>query len=181
MARHISNFKIRNPKVNMAAWAIFIVVGAIMALVALMMLLGSAVRKAQCSERVSAVVVDNVQRETKTPKRHSKTARRHAQTTPTITYAPIYEYEYNGQTYRVESSTSSNPPRHHKGEHIELMIDPDNPTRLYDKSGAATVVYLIILGASGIFLLIGIVGESFAVKRFKAIKSYEQQQTNTYN
>lgn len=49
------------------------------------------------------------------------------------------------------------------------------------KRNAATVTHLIILGASAIFLLVGIVGNSFALKRFKAIKAYEQQQSNTYN
>lgn len=152
---------VTSAKARMALWAIFVVFGAILALVALMLLLGRGNDKKRCTQPVTAVVVDNETRRSKTMKNHS------------FTYAPVFEYEYRGQTYRHESSISTNPPRFQVGQRVELMIDPDNPATVYDKSGVADAACFIVLAASAVFMFIGFFGVSLNAKRLKQNKTDE--------
>lgn len=148
---------VSSARARMALWAIFMVAGAIAAAVAFLLLLGRGADKKRCTEPVAAVVVDY---ETVVSK--SKEFR--------STYAPVFEYEYRGQTYRHKSSISTNPPRFQIGQRVELMIDPNNPATAYDKSGAADAACVIVIAASGIFLFLGIFGVSLNSKRIKQIK-----------
>lgn len=147
---------------RIALWAVFLVVGVIVAAVALLMLLGRSVNKKRCTQPVTAVVVDYETRVSRTKKRGQIT-----------TYAPILEYEFRGQTYRYPSSVSTSQPRFPIGQRVELMIDPDNPATAYDSGNAGNVACFIALGASAIFLFLGIFGVSLNAKRIKQNKTGE--------
>lgn len=149
---------VTSAKVRMAFWAIFMVFGAILALVALSLLISRGAGKRRCTERVAAVVVDNERVVSKTMDRP-------------FTYAAVFEYEFRGQIYRHKSSISTNPPRYQVGQRVELMIDPDDPGTVYDKSGAADAACFIVLGAAAVFLLLGIFGVSLNAKRMKQNKT----------
>ncbi len=43
---------------------------------------------------------------------------------------PIYQYEYNGETYRVKGFAFKNKPLK-QGDKTELKINPDYPTEIY--------------------------------------------------
>jgi len=43
------------------------------------------------------------------------------------TFLPIFEYEWEGRTYRKKAGFSSNPPRYRVGETVSLYVDAANP------------------------------------------------------
>lgn len=148
---------VSNVRARMALWAIFLAAGVIAAAVGFVLLLGRGTDKKRCTQPVTAVVVDNEMVVSRSKKFRS-------------TYAPIFEYEYRGQTYRHKSSISTNPPRFSIGQRVELLIDPNDPATAYDKSGAADVACVIVMAAGGIFLFLGIFGVSLNSKRLKQVK-----------
>lgn len=52
----------------------------------------------------------------------------------TTTYSPIYEYTYEGETYRYNSVNSSNIVTYDIGDHTTLLVDPSNPNNARQKS-----------------------------------------------
>ena len=50
------------------------------------------------------------------------------------TYSPIYEYTYQGETYRYNSVNSSNIVTYDIGDHTTLLVDPSNPNNARQKS-----------------------------------------------
>ena len=51
----------------------------------------------------------------------------------TDTYAPEYTYYYEGQEYRVRSSTYTNGKQYAVGQTVQLFIDPEHPEKFYDR------------------------------------------------
>lgn len=49
-------------------------------------------------------------------------------------YSPIFEYAYEGKTYRYNSVNSSNPPTHRVGDHTVLLVNPENPEKARENS-----------------------------------------------
>ena len=77
-----------------------------------------------CTESVAAEVLDveNV-----------STARRiNHRTRHGSGYKAVFEYEYNGQQYTVESSDTTQSKIYSIGDTAELRIDPDEPRSFYD-------------------------------------------------
>lgn len=137
-----------SPGAAKAILVIFIIVGAILILVAGLALLGSTADKRRCTEPVRAVVVDMVQRSS------HRSGRRHHRTS--ITYAPVYEYEYGGRIYRYTSKVSTYPPRYEVGQIADIKVDPTDPSRVYDNNNATVFIIVIAAAIGGIFLLVGI-------------------------
>ncbi len=50
------------------------------------------------------------------------------------TYSPIFEYTYEGETYRYNSVNSSSNLSHKIGDHVTLVIDPSNPKHARENS-----------------------------------------------
>jgi hypothetical protein len=64
------------------------------------------------------------------------------------TYAPIIEFQVNGQTYSFKGGISSNPPQYSVGDRVEVRYDPDNPkTAQINKSSERWLVPLILIPA----------------------------------
>lgn len=62
------------------------------------------------------------------------------------TYAPIFEYTYNGGEYRSSNRFYSSSPKFVEGEITEIYIDPENPYDVY--VGNEKVMYI----AAGVIL-----------------------------
>lgn len=112
--------------------------------------------KEKYTELVSATVVDL--KEYVHEKREKKGVNnKHAtyKTVKTYTYAPIYEYQYNDNTYKVVSVNSANPSPYAKGQEVALRIDPNNPGDIYEDPLTNTVMGSIIMKAIGAILAVG--------------------------
>ena len=46
---------------------------------------------------------------------------------PVDAYTPIYEYEFNGNTYTVSGSLASSNPKYSVGEKVSIRISSDDP------------------------------------------------------
>ncbi len=44
-----------------------------------------------------------------------------------VSYAPIVEYEVDGQTYSFNTRNYSNPPAYHVGQQVTVLYDPAKP------------------------------------------------------
>lgn len=103
----------------------------------------------KCTESVTAEIVENIAVNTKTKSKHG-----HKTVT---TYKPVYDFEYNGQNYRIESNISSNPARFEVGEKTEVKVNPADPQEIYvpaDKADDFATIIFIVFGV--IFLIFGI-------------------------
>lgn len=50
----------------------------------------------------------------------------------TTFYTPVYEYEYNGKTYRVPAGVSSSDKKYSDGDRVEIRISSSFPGRMTD-------------------------------------------------
>ncbi len=69
----------------------------------------------------------------------------------TKVFAPVYEFYFNGKTYRVKSNVITNVGVPKIGEVLEIMIDPNNPEEFYVEEQNKTLT--IILFGMGILLV----------------------------
>lgn len=125
--------------------SLFALVGLIAAAVGIYLLAGRISDKKRCTEPMTAVVVD-------LEKVVSRGSRK------TVTYAPVFEYEYHGTTYHYTSPISSKPPDYERGERVTLMIDPNDPNVAYVKDKTAMMFIIICLGFGVIFAGFGGIG-----------------------
>lgn len=105
--------------------------------------------KKKCTESVTAEIVENIALK-------SRTKTKHGHKTVT-TYKPVYDFEYNGTAYRVESSIASNPAVFDVGEKTEVKVNPADPQEIFvpaDKS--ANYATIICITVAAIFLIVGI-------------------------
>lgn len=104
-----------------------------------------------CTISVTAVVEENVM---VTNTRRS--TRSHSHRT-SRSYAPVYKFEYNGKKYRVQSSSSSKPAKYDVGEKVEIMINSDDPTQIYEPDNTAGEKFafiITIVGAVGSVIMV---------------------------
>lgn len=47
-------------------------------------------------------------------------------------YTPVYEYEYNGNTYSVQGRVSSSDKKYEVGQKVDVMISDTEPGKMYD-------------------------------------------------
>ena len=67
----------------------------------------------------------------------------------TTMFAPVFEYEYNGQTYQHTSSTSSSSPEYDVGEEVEVLVDPQNPYEVLVNTFWEKWFLSVVLGIMG--------------------------------
>lgn len=60
---------------------------------------------------------------------------------PVDAYTPIYEYEFNGNTYTVSGSLASSNPKYSVGEKVSIRISSDDPEKMYDPNYNSQTVY----------------------------------------
>ncbi len=100
----------------------------------------------ECTVSVEAEVEDN-----KVVTRYTQSRKNRRRST---VYSPIYVYEYKGKTYRADSSFSISPAAFEKGDKVEIIINPDDPTQIYDPEMAEEMskapIMFIVIGVAGI-------------------------------
>ena len=102
-------------------------------------------KKAHCTAEVDAVVVDLLEQE------HTDSEDGYS-----VTYAPVYSFYFDGQTYRVESKIYSSGRQYEIGEHVTVCVDPENPEKLFDaKRERRTVLYISAISA--VFIVSGMI------------------------
>jgi hypothetical protein len=73
-------------------------------------------------------------------------------------YAPVYEYEVDGQVHRYRSNTSTSPPSVSVGDQVAVWVDPADSERVLVDTFAERYLLIVILGPLGLlFTLIGLV------------------------
>ncbi|MBR6580822.1 MAG: DUF3592 domain-containing protein [Ruminococcus sp.] len=107
--------------------------------------------KEMCTISVTAVVEENatVINTRRSTHSHSSTSSR--------SYAPVYKFEYNGKKYLVQSSSSSKPAKYDVGDEVEIMINSDNPTQIYEPDNTAGEKFafiITIVGAVGSVIMV---------------------------
>lgn len=117
----------------------------------------------ECIVSVEAEVEDN---EVHTNYSHSRKHRRHS-----TTYSPIYVYEYEGKTYHAGSSFSMGPAAFKKGDKVEIMINPDDPTQIFDpemaKAMSKTPIIFIVIG--GVVIVVELIAMIAISRKLKKI------------
>jgi hypothetical protein len=68
----------------------------------------------------------------------------------TTMYAPVFEYQFNGQTYQYTSSTSSSSPEYDVGEEVEVLVDPKNPNEVLINTFWEKWFLSLVLGIMGV-------------------------------
>jgi hypothetical protein len=68
----------------------------------------------------------------------------------TLMYSPVFEYEYNGQTYKHYSDVSSSSPDFEINEEAEIFINPDSPGSALVNSFMERWFVVVLLGGMGI-------------------------------
>lgn len=87
-----------------------------------------------------------------------------------ITYSPVYVYEYEGKTYHAGSSFSMAPAAYKIGDKVEIMINPDDPTQIFDpemaeKMSEGPIIFIAIGGAVIVVELIAMIAISRKMKK----------------
>lgn len=150
-------------------YILFLMIFLLFASVPLMCIGGGAVfymiinnAPSECIVSVEAEVEDN---EVHTRYSHS---RKHSGSSRS--YSPIYVYEYEGKTYHAKSSFSMSPAAYKIGNKVEIMINPDDPTQIYDpemaeKMSKAPIMFIAIGGAVIVVELIAMIAISIKMKK----------------
>lgn len=141
----MSRISLDEKRSRILGMGMFALVGLIAAAVGIYLLAGRISDMKRCTEQVPAVVVDLE----KVVSRGSKKS---------VTYAPVFEYEYKGTTYHYTSPISSRPPDYERGERATLKIDPNAPNVAYVEDKTAIMFIIICLGFGVLFIGFGGVG-----------------------
>ncbi|MCR4793659.1 MAG: DUF3592 domain-containing protein [Ruminococcus sp.] len=130
-----------------AAVVIFFGIVAGLAFVAIKNLINGAVKQDTSIYNVSVTAVISENRE------HEKVT----EDSRSIVYTPVYQYEYNGRTYNVEGSVSSNIIKYKVGEKVEVKISEGDPGKMYDPEYNRNKVFKDIEHEFSIFWLVIII------------------------
>lgn len=110
--------------------------------------------KKVCTEPVNAVVCDMAK----------------SSSSNGTTFAPVYEFEYNGIKYKIKSNTYSNPMPLQVGESVQIFVEPGNPDRIYSPHEKATTMvgrFFRIIGGIGMLIPLIIMIVTLAKSRRK--------------
>ncbi len=67
----------------------------------------------------------------------------------TLMYSPVFEYEYNGETYTHTSNSSTSSPDFEINEEAEIFINPDSPGTALVNSFMERWFVVVLLGGMG--------------------------------
>ena len=133
--------------------------------------------KAVCSFETKGEVVELVERN----KTNNKGRERKS-------YAAVYSYEFEGKTYKYQSSVYSLPAQFSVGEKVTVMVNPDDPNEIYvPESNVEWILGWIIAGVGilitsvFIFLLIKTLREGRAPLTVEDELSQYQQEEQYYS
>ena len=110
-------------------------IAAIFFSVAIILHISDKKRKKICTEQVSATVIEN-----------KKNLSDYS-----VSYTPVFRYEYKMKVYITQASFSSVSPEFSKGETMKIFIDPSSPHKIYVPQTKINLILEII------FMLIGVI------------------------
>ena len=138
--------KTGNPKI---IGIIFVICAVIFIIVGVITHLSFRGLEKRCTESVTAEVVENIVVKSRTKSKHGYRT--------STTYKPVFDFEYGGTSYRVESNVSSKPALFEVGEKTEIKVNPTDPEEIYvpaDKT--AKFIGIIFATVGAVFLIAGI-------------------------
>ncbi|MDE6834974.1 MAG: DUF3592 domain-containing protein [Ruminococcus sp.] len=138
--------KTGNPKI---VGVIFVICAVIFIIVGIATNYDLKGREKRCTESVTAEVVENIPLRSRTKSKHGYSY--------STTYKPVFNFEYGGTSYRVESNVSRNPALFEVGEKTEIKVNPTAPEEIYvpaDKT--AKFIGTIFIAVGAVFLVAGI-------------------------
>ena len=66
---------------------------------------------------------------------------------------PVFEYEFNGQTYTYYSNVESEPPSYSMGEEVQIYVNPSNPNDVLVNTFMDRWFVITLLGGMGVVFL----------------------------
>lgn len=76
---------------------------------------------------------------------------------------PVFEYTYDGEIYRFQSSTESTPPSYELGETVPIFVNPENPNEIVVDTFTDRWLAVTIVGSMGlIFTFVGLLATRMA-------------------
>lgn len=101
-------------------------------------------KQIKCQQKVEATIVDVVRDSTL-----------NYEAGDLIIWYPIYEYQFQGETLREQSSLGNKKENYQIGTKVELYIDPSNPTNIYtkDKEALSKITTIFIIASSILLIL----------------------------
>lgn len=100
--------------------------------------------KSKCTEAVSAVVTENVESISNSAKRGRR-----------VTYAPRFEYVYNGETYSYLSKVSTSPAEYSVGAEVTIYVNPNAPQEVYYSPKRLSLIISTAFKIIGVGLAVG--------------------------
>ncbi|MDE6035711.1 MAG: DUF3592 domain-containing protein [Ruminococcus sp.] len=126
--------KTGNPKI---IGVIFVLCAVVFIIVGIIAHYDIKIREKRCTESVTAEVVENIE---------VKSA-----------YKPVFDFEYKGKSYRVESSVSRSPALFEVGEKTEIKVNPSAPEEIYvPADNTVKLIGIIFATVGAVFLIAGI-------------------------
>ena len=172
-----TNVRINSEKALWMLPIIFLIVGVIFIAVGIGVKIADDNKKEVCSQKVSATVVNLLEKENETKK--SNGSRR-----TTTVYSPVFSYVVDGKEYVENNNSYSSPCHYYVGQQTEIFIDPDDPSRFYapddNTYGILTLVFSIVGGVMTVVAVILIVSFSASARRKKAANA-DMYSGETYN
>lgn len=98
-----------------------------------------------CTDKVEAVVQENVEQVS------GSQAISGLKNSRVLTFAPVFQYEYKGQAYRIQSSTSHNPPKFKVGERVALLLNPSEPETF--RTAGDNIIRILAIFSGGLSLI----------------------------
>ena len=74
-------------------------------------------------------------------------------------YSPVYAFAYNGVSYEVKSFFGDSTPKYAVGAQVDLLINPDNPTEVYNKEDQSSLhmAYLMTMAFPAGVIIVALV------------------------
>lgn len=110
-------------------WLLLITVALVVVLIPISFSKADSDLSKGCTEKVTAVVVESVEK-------HYDARGRGG---PITMIYPIYQFEYNGKTYKVASGICRSELKYPVNTTVQLMVDPNCPTHIYNPQDEDTV------------------------------------------
>ena len=135
-----------NPKI---IGVIFVLCAVVFIIVGIIAHYDIKIREKRCTESVTAEVVENIAVKSRTKSKHGYRT--------STTYKPVFDFEYGGTSYRVESSVSRSPALFEVGEKTEIKINPIAPEEIYvPADNTVKLIGIIFATVGAVFLIAGI-------------------------
>lgn len=124
---------------------IFLIVGFSFILTSVIIMVTDSNKKKSCTQKVYATITSLNRIERKEIDRKIRY----------ISYYPVYQYEYMGETYERESNVGGKEESFTIGATRSIFINPKDPTEIREDSNVVTILKYLFLGIGFVCLVVG--------------------------